>query len=160
MFQPRFHLYLSHIHKHTQPCNLEKQTSGHKPVWVFLMNQSLYHGEHFQNCMAGELCCLWCDVQPVHIRSRRRKHTAQSHKYQGSPTGLFQAVLNQTPQWAVLSCRSLCKWAWSILGKQRWLVNSTSLHQWAEKALDNMLWVVDLFDCIVAKWELFCNIDS
>ena len=48
--------------------------------------------------VGGKLCCLWCDVQPVHIRSRRRKHTAQSHKYQGSPTGLFQAVLNQTPR--------------------------------------------------------------
>lgn len=133
-----------------------------KPILVFFMNLFLSWRAISESWREG-FCSSWYVMfSQIYLRSRKRKWGGpKSWISEMAPPLSLQGCAEQNPPlWAVLSCRTLCKWAWSTLGKQGWLVNSISLHQWAEKALDNMLWVVDPFDCIVAKWELFCNIDS
>lgn len=147
--------------KHKKPCHLEEETAGHKICFGLLNELELLPWRTISKSWREGFCSL-CYVimfsQQCTLGVETENEIAQGHVYPKLPTSVSSRHL--TPLWAVLSCRTLFKWAWSTLGKKEWLVNSISLHQWAEKALDNMLWVVDLFDCIVAKWELFCNIDS
>lgn len=111
---------------------------------------------NFRIMQGGAPVLMVCYVQPLHIRGEGEHETAPKPWIaKAAQLYLFTAVLNQNPHVSCFELRICLQMSLEYTGWTPWLVNSISLHQWAEKALDNVFWVVDLFDCIVAKWELF-----
>lgn len=106
---------------HTQqPCHEKSKQLDIKPILVFFMNLFLSWRAISESWREGFCSSWYVMLSQMYLRSRKRKWGGpKSWISEMAPPLSLQGYVEQNPPlWAVLSCRTVCKWAWSTLGKR------------------------------------------